>query len=106
MKINKKKKHDQLLMLVKSKFNSIETLISQALIDLDISHEEFITILNKKDKHERMKYNLIFKNGDEKQKKCKIKQYKIKKINAIIFFSYIKEMNINMLEITSKNCYK
>ena len=42
MTINKKKKHEQLLMLAKSKFNSIETLTSQALIDLDISHEEFI----------------------------------------------------------------
>ena len=67
MTINKKKKHDQLLMLAKSKFNSIETLISQALIDLDISHEEFIMILNEKDKYERMKYNLISENGDEKQ---------------------------------------
>ena len=67
MTINKKKKHDQLLMLAKSKFNSIETLISQALIDLDISHEEFITILNEKDKYERMTYNLISENGDEKQ---------------------------------------
>ena len=43
---NKKKKHDQLLMLAESKFNGIETLISQALIDLDIRHKEFITILN------------------------------------------------------------
>ena len=34
MTINKKKKHDQLLMLAKSKFNSIETLISQALGDM------------------------------------------------------------------------
>ena len=59
MKINKKKKHDQLLMLAESKFNSIETLISQALGDLDISHEEFIMILKEKDKYERMKYNLI-----------------------------------------------
>ena len=33
-------------MLAKIKLNSIETLISQALIDLDISHEEFKTILN------------------------------------------------------------
>ena len=32
-------------MLAKSKLNSIETLISQALIDMDISHEEFATIL-------------------------------------------------------------
>ena len=36
---NKKKKHDKILMLAESKFNSIETLISQALNDLDISHE-------------------------------------------------------------------
>ena len=36
---NKKKKHNKILMLAKSKLNSIETLISQALIDMDISHE-------------------------------------------------------------------
>ena len=35
-------------MLGKSKLSSIETLISQALIDMDISHEEFITNLKKK----------------------------------------------------------
>ena len=38
----KKKKHDKILMLAKSKLNSIETLISQALIDMEISHEEFV----------------------------------------------------------------
>ena len=37
-------------MLAKSKLNSIETLISQALIDMDISHEEYITILKEKDR--------------------------------------------------------
>ena len=37
---NKKKKHDKILMLAKSKLNSIETLISQALIDMETSHEE------------------------------------------------------------------
>ena len=45
-------------MLAKSNFNSIETLISQALNDMEISHEEFITILKEKDKYERMKDNL------------------------------------------------
>ena len=35
----KKKKHDKIFMLAKSKLNSIETLISQALIDMEISHE-------------------------------------------------------------------
>ena len=42
----KKKKHNKIVMLAKSKLNSIETLMSQALIDLDISHEEFKTIVN------------------------------------------------------------
>ena len=45
-------------MLAKSKLNSIETLISQALIDIDISHDEFVTILKEKDKYEKMKDNL------------------------------------------------
>ena len=45
-------------MLAKSKLNSNETLISQALNDMEISHKEFITILKEKDKYERMKDNL------------------------------------------------
>ena len=45
-------------MLAKSKLNSIETLVSQALIDMEISHAEFITILKEKDKYEKMKQNL------------------------------------------------
>ena len=51
-------------MFAKSKLNSIDTLISQALIDMDISHEEFITILKKKDTYEMMKDNLRSKNGE------------------------------------------
>ena len=61
---NKKKKHDKILMLAKSKLNSIETLVSQALIDMKISHEEFITILKEKHKYEKMKENV--KNVSEK----------------------------------------
>ena len=41
---SKKKKPDKILMLAKSKLNSIETLVSQTLIVMDISHEELITI--------------------------------------------------------------
>ena len=58
----KKKKHDKILMLAKSKLNSIETLMSQALIEMEISHEEFIRILNKKDKYDKIKNNIINKN--------------------------------------------
>ena len=49
-------------MLAKSKLNSVETLISQALVDMEISHEEFIAILNEKDKYDKIKSNLINKN--------------------------------------------
>ena len=52
-------------MLAKSKLKSIETLISQALIDMEISHEEFITILKEKTKYEKMKENV--KDKSEQQ---------------------------------------
>ena len=45
-------------MLAKSKLNSIETLMSQALIDLDISYEEFKTIVNEKEKYAEMKESI------------------------------------------------
>ena len=73
---NKKKKHDKILMLAKSKFNSIETLISQALIDMDVSHEEFFTILKGKDRYETMKDNLRDKNENEKQEIIKLDSIK------------------------------
>ena len=65
--IKKKKKHDQILMLAKSKYNSIEALISQALNDIDISHEEFITILKEKNRYEKMKENIRNKTEYKKQ---------------------------------------
>ena len=61
-KKKEKKKHDKTLMLAKSKLHSIEKLVSQALIDMEISHEEFITILKEKDKYEKMKDNLRSEN--------------------------------------------
>ena len=51
-------------MLAKRRLNSIETLVSQALIDLEISHEKFIMILKEKAKYEKMKENM--KNASEK----------------------------------------
>ena len=54
-------------MLAKSKLNSIDTLISQVLIDMDISHEEFVTILKEKYRYEMMKDNLNNKNGESNE---------------------------------------
>ena len=64
-------------MLAKSKFNSIETFISQALNDMEISHEEFITVFNEKDRYDKMKYNLN-ENENKNQKIIKVEQHKIK----------------------------
>ena len=52
---NKQKKHNKTFMLAKSKLNIIENLISQGLIDLEVSHEEFKIIVNEKEKYEKMK---------------------------------------------------
>ena len=67
---NKKKNHDKILMLAKSKLDSIETLVSQALIDMEISHEDFITIMKEKGKYEKMKENV--RNLSEKQENMRL----------------------------------
>ena len=71
-------------MLAKSKLNSIETLIPQALNEMDISHKEYITILKEKDKYERMKG--ILKSENEKcmsnNTSCKA-MYKIVRLSSI-----------------------
>ena len=61
-------------MLAKRKLNSIKTLISQALVDMDISPEEFITILKEKDKYEKMKENLRSENE---------KWYKVMRLSSV-----------------------
>ena len=54
----KKKKHNKVIALAKSKLNIIETLISQALIDFEISHEEFSKIIYEKNNYEQIKNNI------------------------------------------------
>ena len=62
----KKKKHNKILILAKWKLSSIETLISQALIDSVISNEQCQAIINEKEKHEKMKENIrMIKSDDE-----------------------------------------
>ena len=57
-------------MLAKSKLSSIESLISQALIDLEIIHEEFKTIADDKEKYEKTKEGIrMMKSSDELNKK-------------------------------------
>ena len=77
---NKKKKHDKILMLAKSKLDSIETLVSQALIDMEISHEEFNAIIREKQKYERMKENV--RNVSERSSAKKQENISLNKVNS------------------------
>ena len=72
-------------MLGKSKLNSIETLVSQALIDMEISHEEFITILKEKDKYEKMKENVrnVSEKLEEKQENMRLNSVNSRKITSL-----------------------
>ena len=51
---NKKKKHNKIVMLARSKLNSIESKISEALINDEISHEDFMTIINEEKKYREL----------------------------------------------------
>ena len=66
-------------MLAKSKLDRIETLVSQALIDMEISHEEFNTIIREKQKYERIKENVrnvSEHSSTEKQENMRLKGVK------------------------------
>ena len=60
---NKKKKHNKIVMLARSKLNSIECKISQALINNEISNEDFITILNEEKKYRVLKESIRMMNS-------------------------------------------
>ena len=61
-------------MLAKNKLNKIESLSSQALIDMKISHEEFIIILKQKDEYKKIKENVrnLSEKLEEKQENMRL----------------------------------
>ena len=60
---NKKKKHNKIVMLARSKLNSIESKISEALINNEISHEDFMTIINEEKKYRELKESIRMMNN-------------------------------------------
>ena len=60
---NIKKKHNKVVMLARSKLNSIESKISEALINNEISHEDFMTILNEEKKYRELKESIRMMNS-------------------------------------------
>ena len=65
----KKKKHNKIIALARNKLNVIENLISQALIDFEITHEEFSKIIYEKNNYELIIDNIRnVKNADDLNK--------------------------------------
>ena len=61
----KKKRHNKIMALAKNKLNMIDTLLSSALNDSKISHEEFANIISEKNVYENMKDNIRDINHEE-----------------------------------------
>ena len=81
-----KKQHNKILMLAKRKFDSIKTLVSQALIDMEISHEEFNAIIREKEKDEKMKENvrnICERTSAEKQENMRLNRMNSRKITSL-----------------------
>ena len=68
-------------MLAKGKLGSIETLVSEALIDMEISHEKFNTVIKEKQKYERMKENV--RNMSEKQENVRLNSVDSRKVTSL-----------------------
>ena len=64
---NKKKKHNKIVMLTRSILNSIESKLSEALMN-QISHEDFITIINEERSYRELKESIRMMKGQEDKK--------------------------------------
>ena len=65
---NEKRKHSNIVILARSKLNSIERKISEALINNEISHEDFVTIINEERNYRKLKESIRMMKGQEDKK--------------------------------------
>ena len=68
-------------MLAESKLDSIETSLTQALMDMEISHEEFNSIIREKQKYEMMKDNVRYVS--ENQENMRLNSINSKEITSL-----------------------
>ena len=80
----KKKKHDKIVLLRKTKLDIVEVLISKALIDSYISYDEFVSVNNvlrehneikKKEKILKLLWNILCKNNGKVLHQLSCKKY-------------------------------
>ena len=83
---NNKKKHNKIVMLTRIKLNIIENKISKALMDNEISHEDFETIINEEKKYRELKESIRMMNShrSDAEKVTLIEEGKNIGINEVI----------------------
>ena len=83
---NKKKKHNKIVTLARSKLNSIEIKISEALTNNETSHEDFMTVINEEKKCRELKESIRIMNSQRSNaEKIKlIEEGKKIRINEVI----------------------
>ena len=83
---NKKKKHNKVVMLARSKLNSIESKISKSLINNEIEHEDFVTIIDEEKKYRELKESIRMMNSQrsDAEKNNLIEEGKKIGINKVI----------------------
>ena len=83
---NKKKKHNKIIMLARSKLNSIESKVSEALITSEISREDFMVIVNEEKKYQELKGSIRMMNSQrgDSEKMILIEEGKETGINEVI----------------------
>ena len=73
-------------MLARSKLNSVESKTSEALINNEISHEDFMTIINEEKKYRELKESIIMMNSQKKSTCLK----KVKKLVLVKLLNVMK----------------
>ena len=74
---NKKKKHNKIVTLARSKLNSIESQISKTLINNQISHEDLMTIINEERNYRDLKESIrMMKDQEDKNIDINLCKYK------------------------------
>ena len=82
---NKKKKHNKIVVLARSKLNGRESKISEVLINNEISHEDFMTTINEDKKYRKLKESIRMKNSQRSDvEKTNLIEEGKKDINGVI----------------------
>ena len=74
---DKKNEHNKIIMIARSKLDSIESKISEALMNDQISYENFITIINEERNYTELKESIKMMKGQEDKKLILINLSKI-----------------------------